>query len=137
MPSTEDGPYRFVPPRAFSASTAATAGDARDDSVSDSREIVAELYDKWKQASAQQHKRGLVDSEGGNPHLADHVDGVLEFREIRRALDEATHVPIAGASAAPMFSETAQVDLLFFGQYSCDSCHRYVFEGPVAASDTA
>ena len=55
-------------------------------------------------ASARQLKRVSVNSEGGNYHLVNYVDVVLEHCEIRRACGKAPHVPIAGTSTAPMFN---------------------------------
>ena len=93
LPFTEDGLLRFGPPRTFSANAAATLEGARDDSVSGPRQITMKLHVKWGHASARQPTRELVDSEGGNSHLAGNVDEVPEQCELRRAFERAPHVP--------------------------------------------
>ena len=62
------------------------------------------LHLNWRHASARQLTRDLVDSEGGNSHLADSVDEVPEQCELRRAFEKAPRVPIAGASTASVFN---------------------------------
>ena len=59
--------------------------------------------------------RVLVESEGGNSHLADRAGEVLESCDVCEAFDKAPHVPTAGTSTASMFNEKAQVGLLFSG----------------------
>ena len=115
LPHVESGHLRFVPPIEFSASTAATSGDARDDGSSDPEKINLKLRVNWGLASANQLKRVLVDSDGGMSHLANYAVGVLGNCDVCRAFEEAPHVPTAGASAVPMFNEKAQVDLAFLG----------------------
>ena len=61
LPSTDDWQLRFVPPVDFSPSTAVTHGDARDEGVSDHREIVMELRGNWGQAAARQLNRAPAD----------------------------------------------------------------------------
>ena len=115
LPRTEDGMCRSEPPLVFSACTALTLGDARDDSVSDTRGILLNSRVNWRLSSSRRLWRVLAGSEGGNPHLVNYVDDVLGRYEICRALDKAPRVPIAAASAVSMFYVRAQVDLLFFG----------------------
>ena len=55
----------------------------------------------------------MADSGGGNSHLVDFVDDVLERGDVCRAFDQAPHVPHAGDSVGSMFNAKAQVDLLF------------------------
>ena len=52
LPLVENGLLRFVPPKDFSACTAATLGDARDDSISDPKKIIMKLHVNWGHASA-------------------------------------------------------------------------------------
>ena len=66
----------------------------------------------WGHASAQQAKRVLVDSEGGNLHRPAHIDEVLERCEGCRA----PHAPFAGTSMVSMFNEKQRVDPLFLGE---------------------
>ena len=47
LPSTEDGLFRIVPPRGFSAWTAVTQEEARGASVSDPRQILMKLRIIW------------------------------------------------------------------------------------------
>ena len=47
LPVTEDGLYRFEPPRVFPACTAAAPGDARDESASDPRTTITKLHVNW------------------------------------------------------------------------------------------
>ena len=54
-------------------------------------------------------------SEDGNSHLVSYAGEVLEPCEIRRVIDRAPRVAIAGISTASMFNEKAQVDLLSLG----------------------
>ena len=105
LPLVEGGLLRFGPPKDFSACTAATSGDARGDSISDPKMIITEMHAKWGRASATQLKRVLVNSEGGNSHLVNNVDEVLECCDACRAFDMAPHVPIAGTSAVSMCNE--------------------------------
>ena len=65
---TEDGLFRFAPPENFSACTAVTLGDARDDSVSGHRKIITKLHVNWGHASARQLKRVLVNYHSANYH---------------------------------------------------------------------
>ena len=46
-------------------------------------------------APAQQLKRVLLFSDGGNAHLLNYADEVLEQREVYGAFDKAPHAPIA------------------------------------------
>ena len=115
MPLVDSGLLRFVLPNDFSACTAATLGDAREDSTSDPKKIIMKLHVNWGHASATQLKRVLVDSEGGDSHLANYVDEASENCDVCRAFDKAPHVPIAGAPAVPMFREKARVDLPCLG----------------------
>ena len=48
----------------------------------------------WGHASAKPLKRVLADSDGGDMHLLNYVDGALEQREVCRAFDKGPHVPI-------------------------------------------
>ena len=56
-----------------------------------------------------------MDSDRDNMHLANCVDEVLEQCDAGRSFSAAPHVPIAGTSTVPRFSERLQVDLLFSG----------------------
>ena len=104
LPSTEDGLFRFVPLKGFSACAGVTLGGALYDSAPDPRKITVELHVNWGHASARQLKRVLADTEAGNSHLVNHVDEVLERRGTCRASDKAPHLPIALANQpfAPM-----------------------------------
>ena len=110
----DTGLLRAVPPKHFSACTAATLGDARDDSNSDPNKIIVKLQVNWGHASATQSERESVASDGGMSHLVNHVDDVLENCDVCRAFDKAPHLPTAGASAVPTFNGKAQVGLLFW-----------------------
>ena len=89
LPFTADGPLPFVPRKDFSACTAGTLGYARDDSLSDPREIIMKLHVNRRDAYAHQLKRVLTDSGGGNSHSAKCVGEVLERCETCRAFDTA------------------------------------------------
>ena len=115
LPLVVNGLLRFVPPKDFSACTAATLGDAWGDSTSDPEKIITKLHVNGGHASATQLIRVSVGSEGGNSHSANFADEVSENCDVCRALDKAPHVPNAGTSAVPMFNEKAQVDLPFLG----------------------
>ena len=47
--------------------------------------------------------------------LVHSVDGLLERREFRRALDKASHIPVAGTSAVPTPNANLKVELLLRG----------------------
>ena len=79
------GFIRFVPPRDVSAGSAATLGDARDDSISDPEKVKMKLHVNWGHASATQLGRVLADSGGGMSHLATDVDAVLGNCDVCRA----------------------------------------------------
>ena len=115
MPLSEDGLYRFEPPRVLPACAAVTLGDARDGSASDHRKVITKLHVNRGHASSHQLKRVLVESDGGNSHSANHVDEVLEQCKVCRAFDEAPHVLIAGTATASMFNEKVQAETLFLG----------------------
>ena len=115
MPLVQRGLLRFAPSEEFSACTAATLGDARDDSISDPREIITKLHAIRGHDSANRLGRVVVNSDGGTSHLLGHVDEVLEDCDLCRAFAKAPHVPIAGTSAVPMFHGKVRVDLLFLG----------------------
>ena len=53
---------------AFSARTAATLADARNDCISDPKKNVTKLHFDWGHALADQLQRVLEESEGGNSH---------------------------------------------------------------------
>ena len=65
---SEDGLFRFDPPRTFSASKAATSGDAMDGGPADPEKIIMKLRVNWRHALAQQLERISGDSDGGNMH---------------------------------------------------------------------
>ena len=44
LPNTVDGLFRFVSPKEFSACTAVTLGDAREDGASDARRVFMKLH---------------------------------------------------------------------------------------------
>ena len=60
----EDGSYRFVPPRAFSACKAATLGEAMDACLPDPKKIATRLYVNWGRDSHRQLVRVLADFDG-------------------------------------------------------------------------
>ena len=134
-PLVEGGILRLVPPEEFSASTAVLLGGARDDSISDPRQIIMKLHVNRGRASANQLKRVLLDSDGGMSHLVNRADGVLESCDMCRAFDKAPHVPIAGASAVSTFNEKVQGDLPFLGDLSVlhamDMFSKYSLRLPV------
>ena len=78
MPFVKRGRLLRVPPEEFSACTAVTLGDARDDSMSDPKKIVTKLHVSWGHVSANQSKRELVDPDGGMSHLVKYADEVPE-----------------------------------------------------------
>ena len=53
------------------------------------------LHANWGHGAVQQFKSVPVDAVGENMHLGNHVDEVSEHCEVRRAVDKASHVPIA------------------------------------------
>ena len=57
----------------------------------------------------------LVGSDGGNSRLVNFAGKLLEHCESHWAFGKTPHVLIAGASAASMFNEEVQADLLFLG----------------------
>ena len=86
---------------------------ARDGRISDPEKIFTNLHVNWVRASATGLRRVLVDSDGGNLHLATYADDVLENCDVCGAFDMAPRVPIAGASAVSTFNEKLQGGLLF------------------------
>ena len=58
---------------------------------------------------------GLVDSDGDNARSLNFADEVPDLRDICRAFDKASELPIAGAPAALTFNEEIQADLLLLG----------------------
>ena len=105
VPWAADGLYQFDPPRTFTARKAIALGDASDGCLPGAEKIVTKLYLNWDRASAQQLKRVLANSDGGNVQLLACADEVSGQPEVCRASDEAPRVPIAGASAGSMFSD--------------------------------
>ena len=91
---------------------AVTLGDAGDGALLDPERIIMKLRDNWGLTSAQQISRALVDSDGDNLHLPQHVDAVLEHCEVCRTFDRAPPAPIAGTSTFSMPRRKLQVDLL-------------------------
>ena len=71
------------------------------------------LHVSWGHASAHQLKRVLAESYGGNMHLITCVNEVVAQREVCRAFDKASHVPVAGTSTLAMFTAKLHVDPLF------------------------
>ena len=65
------------------------------------REITMELHVNWGHASARQLGRVLVDSEGGNMHVATRADEVLEQYEVRRAFDKVPRAPARVLALSP------------------------------------
>ena len=86
-------------------------------------------------ASGNQQKRSLADQDGGNFHLVDNADEVLEQCEVCRAFDKAPHVLAVGTSTASMSDEKAQVDLMFSGNlidpHAMDMYPKYALPLPV------
>ena len=74
--------YHLGPPRTFSP------GDAVDTCLSDPKTIIAKLRVHWGHASAHQHRRVL--------RLVNYVGDVYEQCGIRRPLDKAPRIRIAG-----------------------------------------
>ena len=109
----EIGLFRFVSPKEFSACSAVTSGDARDDCFSDPKKIIMKLHINWGRAPASEMKRVRADSEGGNSHVAHFAANGLEPCDVCKASGGAPHVPIAGTSTVPMFNGKAQVGLPF------------------------
>ena len=104
--NAEDCPCQAGPPRAFSECSAAAFGDAADPRFSDPGEIIAELHANGAHVSAQRVGRILVDSDGYARGLIDAAGEVIQQREVCRAFDTPSHVPIAGAStASPLYDE--------------------------------
>ena len=83
-PYTPVGLYRFEAPL-----TCDPLGDAKDGSLTDPTKIAMELHVNWGQASAQQLKRALVDSERHNAHLLTCVDEALAQSEVCQPPDGA------------------------------------------------
>ena len=112
LPYTMGGLYQFDPLRTFSDCEPVSLGDSPDCCLSDPEMVIMKLRANRGHAPAQQLKRVLVDSDGGNSHLLTCVDEVSEQCEGRRAFDRAPHSPIAGTSTVAMFNEKLRVDLL-------------------------
>ena len=123
LPHAEDGPYQFEPLRTPPACKATTLWDATDGCTSDPKKTITQLHDNWGHVSAQRLTQTSVDSDGANMHLAPHMDEVF-FKQcaVRRAFDEAPHVPIAGTPTVSMFTEKLRVDLFFFRRSYCPEC---------------
>ena len=90
-------------------------GAAMDGCLPDPEPIVVKSHVNSGHASAQQLKRVLVDSSGGNMHMVKYVGAALGKRDACRPFDAAPHVPIAWAPALSMFNGELQVDPLFLG----------------------
>ena len=67
----------------------------------------------WGRASATHLKRVLVDSDGGMPHLATHVEAVPGNCDVCRAFNKALNGPIAGTTTVSSLNEKVKVGLLF------------------------
>ena len=78
-----------------------------------SKKIIAKIHVNLGHASAQQLERLLVDSGRENMHLLNFAGNPSEHCEVCRALNKATHVPIAVTAAESMFNEKSKVDILF------------------------
>ena len=113
LPYTPDGLYHFEPPLTFAPCEAVTLGDAENCRSTDPTKIVMKSHATWGFASARQWRRALADSAGGNMHSVTCVDYVPAQREVCRAFDKASHVPVAGTSTLAMFTEKLHVDPLF------------------------
>ena len=79
------------------------------------KEIIMRLHANWGPASAQQLKRVLADSVGGNLHFANCENRVAEQCDDRRSFDTAPRAPSKGTSTVSMFNEKLQDDLWFLG----------------------
>ena len=78
MPLVVSGLFRLAPPRDFVACAAGTLGDARDGSISDSKKIITKSHVNWGHVPANRLKRVLVEAEGGNSHMVNFADEVLD-----------------------------------------------------------
>ena len=106
FPYPPDAPYRCETPLTFAACKV-----AEDGCPSGPKKIVAKLRVIWGHASAQQLRRVLVDSDGGNIHLLTCAGEALAQREACQACEQAPYIPAAGASTVAMFSEKLLADL--------------------------
>ena len=86
-----------------------------DGCLPDPEKIVVKSHVNSGHASAQQLKRVLVDSGGGNMHMVKYVGAALGKRDACRPFGAAPHVPIAKSPTLPMFNGELQVDPLFLG----------------------
>ena len=68
------------------------------------KRTIVKLHVNWGHASAQQLSRVLAGSDEDNMHLATETHEVVAQCEVRRAHDEAPHVPFAGTPTVPMFN---------------------------------
>ena len=103
-------------PCAFSA---VPLGGAMDGRRGEPKEIIMRLHANWGPAPAQQLKRVLADSVGGNLHLANCENGVAEQCDYRRSFDTAPQVPSKGPPTVSMFNEKFASRSVVF----CIACH--------------
>ena len=110
-------------------------GGAKDGWPPGPKKIVAKLRVKLR----VKLRRALVDSGGGDMHLANYVDEVLQQRAVHRACDVAPHVPVAGTSTASTSKEDLEVDpsplddIIAFARNGCIS--KYSFWIPVRSEN--
>ena len=87
------------------ALTSTALGDALAGPKSDPKEIARRLHANWGHAPAGQLKRAVAEAEGKAGGLFPLVEDVVRECEIRRTLDVAPAIAVAGAASAPPCNE--------------------------------